>query len=76
MLGGTGDSRESFATETPIFIARQVDSHDSLEFPIRANHATKKGSAGAILGNLRKFLRAFKGNIWEFKRTPWPLKGM
>ena len=25
----------------PIFIARQADSHESLEFPIRANHAAK-----------------------------------
>ena len=44
-LSGTGDSqrdsRESFAIEIPIFIARQADSHKSLEFPIRANHATK-----------------------------------
>ena len=44
-LSGTGDSRidsrESFAIETPIVIARQADSHGSLEFPIRANHATK-----------------------------------
>ena len=52
---GTGDSqrdsresisRESFALEAPIFIARQADSHESLEFSIRANrfranHATK-----------------------------------
>ena len=41
-LSGTGDlqrdSRESFAIETPIYIARQADSHESLEFPIRANH--------------------------------------
>ena len=29
------DSRESFAIETPIFIARQADSPESLEFPIR-----------------------------------------
>ena len=44
-LSGTGDSqrfaridsRESFATETPIFIACQADSHKSLDFPIRAN---------------------------------------
>ena len=35
------DSRASFAIETPIFIAHQADSHESLEFPIRANHATK-----------------------------------
>ena len=36
ILSGTGDSqrdsRESFAVETPIFIARQADSHKSLEF--------------------------------------------
>ena len=50
LTSGTGDSqrdsRESiranrFAIETRIFIARQADSHESLEFPIRANHATK-----------------------------------
>ena len=41
LLSGTGDSRESFAIETPIFIAHQADSPESLEFPIRANHATK-----------------------------------
>ena len=35
------NSRESFAIETPIFIARQADSHESLEFPIRANHPIK-----------------------------------
>ena len=42
------DSRESFATETPIFIARAADSHESLEFPIRANHATKSVSVSVI----------------------------
>ena len=51
-LSGTGrfatqftriDSREPFAIETPIFIARQADSHESLESceSIRANHATE-----------------------------------
>ena len=30
-----------FAIETPIFLARQADSPESLEFLIRANHATK-----------------------------------
>ena len=35
------DSRESFAIETPIFIARQADSHESLECPIRANLANR-----------------------------------
>ena len=46
-LSGTGvsqrDSRESIRAnhsqlKTPIFIARQADSPESLEFPIRANH--------------------------------------
>ena len=45
-LVARGDSRESiranrFALETPVFIAGRADSHESLEFPIRANHATK-----------------------------------
>ena len=35
------DSREACATETPIFIARQADSHESLEFPIRADHPNR-----------------------------------
>ena len=35
------DSRESFAIQTPIFIARQADSPESVKFLIRANHATK-----------------------------------
>ena len=43
-LSGMGDSqrdsRESFAIDTPIFIACQADLPESLEFPIRANHAT------------------------------------
>ena len=43
--GTTGDLRESIRAnhriETPIFIARQADSPESLEFPIRTNHATK-----------------------------------
>ena len=46
-LSGTGDSqrdsresiRENYSQlKTPIFIARQAASHESLEFPIRANH--------------------------------------
>ena len=39
------DSRESFAIETPIFIARQADSHESLEFPIRANYPLRANRA-------------------------------
>ena len=31
--------------ETPIFIARQADSHESLEFPIRANHPIRANRA-------------------------------
>ena len=39
------DSRESFAIETPIFIDPQADSHESLEFPIRANHPIRVNRA-------------------------------
>ena len=43
-LSGTGDSqrdsRESFAIDTLNFIAHQADSRESLEYLIRANHAT------------------------------------
>ena len=39
------DSRESFAIETPIFIACQADSPESLEFPIRANHPIRANRA-------------------------------
>ena len=54
LLSGTGgsqrDSRESiranrFAIETPMFIACQADSHESLEFPIRANHPIRANRA-------------------------------
>ena len=53
-LSGTGDSqpnsRESnranrFAIETPMFIARQANSPESLEFPIRANHPIRANRA-------------------------------
>ena len=49
-LSGTGDSQRDsreliranrVAIETPIFTVRQADSPESLEFPIRANHAIK-----------------------------------
>ena len=39
------DSREPFAIETPIFIVREADSHESLEFPIRANHPIRANRA-------------------------------
>ena len=31
--------------KSPIFIARQADSHESLEFPIRANHPIRANRA-------------------------------
>ena len=39
------DSRESFAIETPILKARQADSPESLDFPIRANHPIRANRA-------------------------------
>ena len=39
------DLRESFAIETPIFIALQADSHESLEFPIRVNRVSRANRA-------------------------------
>ena len=42
--------------ETPLFVARQADSHESLEFPIRANHATKMAkNAGQKQGKIYNF---------------------
>ena len=58
-------ARIAFAIETPIFIARQADSesdsHESLEFPIRANHATKA---------LRKGVRSPENRRHEVKFPP------
>ena len=34
-----------FAIDTPIFIGRQADSHESLEFPIRENHPIRANRA-------------------------------
>ena len=42
-------SCESFASETPIFIVRQADSHESLEFPIRANHPIRANRANRFV---------------------------
>ena len=51
-LSGTGDSqrdsRESFAIDTPMFIARRADSPESLEIPIRANHAIRHRTTEVI----------------------------
>ena len=38
-------SRESFAIETPVSIARRTDSHESLEFPLRANRPIRANRA-------------------------------
>ena len=58
-LSGTGDSlrdlRESFAIEASIFIARQADSPESLEVPIRANHATKD------MGGVSRYFSKYRG---------------
>ena len=35
----------SMSGPTPIFIARQADSHESLEFPIRTNHPIRANRA-------------------------------
>ena len=54
------DSRESFAIQTPIFVARKADSHESLEFPMRVNHP----------------IRAIRANhATTFKRKPSPGDG-
>ena len=73
-LSGTGDSqrdsRESFAIETPIFIARQADSHESLEFPIRANHPIRANRANrfARITPLRSGPRKFTKS--KFRARP------
>ena len=65
---GTGDSqrdsresRESFAIDTPMFIARQADSHESREFPIRANHATKTMRISSVFLTFWNLGRTFGG---------------
>ena len=79
------DSRESFAIGTPIFIARQADSHESLEFPIRANHPIRANRANRFARITRLsnkffpgFNRVFSGfffflpekNLVQFSPTP------
>ena len=38
-------NRFRVAIETPNFIARQADSHETLKFPIRANHPIRANRA-------------------------------
>ena len=52
------DSRESFAIKTPIFIALQADSPESLDFPIRANRANRFVRITPLS------FRLFLPNIW------------
>ena len=64
------DSRESFAIETPIFIASPADSPESLEFPIRTNHVTKCTVKHGKLAIFRVIFR-FSGyfNLWRLSPT-------
>ena len=72
-LSGTGgsqcDSRESIRAnhsqfETPIFIARQADSPESLEFPIRANHPIRANRANRF-GESRHYAKSY---FWSLFR--------
>ena len=64
-LSGTGDSqcdsRDSicanrFAIQSPIFIARQADSRESPEFPIRTNRAHRFARITPVRGRRSSFL--------------------
>ena len=54
-------SRESFASETPIFIAHHADSHESLELPIRANRVIRANCANRFARITPLSLRLFPG---------------
>ena len=69
---GTGDSqrdsRESIRanhsqSKPPIFIARQADSHESLEFPIRENHPIRTNRANRFARITPLSYRHFCGKI-------------
>ena len=62
-LSGTGDSqRDSLESiranpsqlKPPIFLAHQADSHESLEFPIRANHPIRANRANRFANHATK----------------------
>ena len=68
-LSGTSDSqrdsresiRASFALETPLFIARQTDSHESLAFPSRENHPIRANRANRFARITPLRSRHFRG---------------
>ena len=47
----------TFAMKTPISIARQADSHESLEFPIRTNHPIRANRANRFGRESRESIR-------------------
>ena len=61
------DSRESFAVETPIFIMRQADSPESLEFPIRVNHPIRANRANRFARIMPLSSLLFEWGIRLFK---------
>ena len=81
------DSRESFAIETPIIIARQADSPESLESlesreSIRTNHATKakslcvKNVCAFFLPDIAKLEQNLTGDAESNNQTQFgPKKG-
>ena len=56
------DSRKSFTIETPIFMGRQADSPDALEFLIRTNHATKRATLWWVMQLFLSYLSYSAGN--------------
>ena len=67
-LSGTGDSqresRKTFAMETPIFIARQANSHESLEFPIESDSRESPDSRESC-----ESIRAKHATKWARNKT-------
>ena len=55
---------------TPIFIVRQADSHESLEFPIRAKHAPLRAGVfhiGRAQTDPVRFKRGFEEGLLKYK---------
>ena len=52
-----------FAIDAPMFITRQADSPESVEFPIRANHATKFQGLGVRIGKFHTISRCEKRKV-------------
>ena len=78
------DPRESLAIETPIFIVRQANSHESLESPnsrespdsrescesIRANHATKSQGVAKCRKVSQSIVGRFPRRQWHVEFSP------